>query len=127
MPEARALKTFQSRYGLIRAGTVFQCAPDYFRALSKNGLVALEKADPAPEKNRSVPEAPHKGGKGNPAPGSKIPGTGQPPASGKGAASSSVPAGQASTSKTSKGSAGGVTSKSIQKRQPAQKAKPPAA
>ena len=127
MPEVRALKTFQSRYGLIRAGTVFQCAPDYFRALSKNGLVELEKPDPAPDKNRSVPEAPNRGGKGAPAPGSTKPGTGQPPASGKGATSSSAQAGQASRSKTSKGSAGGVTSKSIQKRQAAQKKETPPA
>lgn len=126
MPEVRALKTFNSRFGLIRAGTVFQCPPDYFRALSKNKLVELEKPDPAPDKNRSVAEAPNRGGKGGPAPGSSSPGTGHPPASGKGATSSSARAGQASRSKTSPPSAGGaVTSKSVQKRQAAQKDKKP--
>jgi hypothetical protein len=109
MPEARALKTFHSRYGLIRAGTVFTCAPDYFKALAKNNLVAEEKpGEPGPSKNRNVPEAPGRSGKEPAAPGKSAPGTGQPPASGSGLTSASLRAGRASPKKTSPKSAGGA-------------------
>ena len=117
MPEARALKTFQSRYGLIRRGADFNCPPDYFRQLAKNGLVV---ESPAPKKNRSIPEAPNRGGKGEPAPDHTITGSEHPPGSGKGATPLSAPVGQASRSKTSSASGAGVTTKSI-KRRPAKK------
>jgi len=131
MPEARALKSFQSRYGMIRAGTVFQCEPDYLRALLKNRLVAVEKADPAPGSNRSIPEAPNKGGKDGAAPGSSSPGTGQPPASGKGATLLSAPLGRASRKKTSSASDGGESPKATKstpakKRANSKKETPPA-
>ena len=106
--QARALKTFHSRYGLIRAGTTFECAPDYFNALAKNKLVAEGKpAHPAPSKNRNVPEAPNRSGKDRAAPGSTAPATGQPPDSGKGVTSASLRADPRSPKKISGASARG--------------------
>lgn len=96
---------------MIRAGTVFQCAPDYFRALSKNGLVELENPDPKPSKNRSIPEAPNRGGKGEPAPESEKSATEQPPDSGAGTTSASLRAGRVSSRKILGTSAAGAKKK----------------
>lgn len=66
---ALALKSFRGRYGLIRAGTTFNCAPGYFEALLKNGWVKAADAPaapppaPTPSKNRQIPEAPKRAGK----------------------------------------------------------------
>lgn len=110
MPEARALRTFNStQFGLIRSGSVFKCPPDYLRKLEKNGLAVQVSEDPAPSKNRSHPEAPNRGGKGAPAPGSTKPDTGRTPDNGKAGTSSSAQAAPASTGKTSSASAAGVS------------------
>lgn len=69
---AVALKTFRGRYGLIRAGTTFNCAPAYFEALASNDPPWVKLADapaapiapaPGPDKNRRIPEAPKRAGK----------------------------------------------------------------
>lgn len=61
----KALKSFRGRYGLIHAGTVFECETGYFQQLQRNGLAEAAAAGekpkagaPGPEKNRSVPAAP---------------------------------------------------------------------
>lgn len=60
MPLTRALRTFKGRYGLIRAGTVFNCEPGYFAALEKQGFVKVEteRTPPGPGENRAIPAAP---------------------------------------------------------------------
>lgn len=67
MPLTKALKSFRGRYGLIRAGTTFQCEPGYFAALEKKGWVQkVEDRDPpGPSDNRSVPAAPNQAGAGD--------------------------------------------------------------
>lgn len=105
MPEARALKTFKGRYGLIRRGTVFQCDPGYLQSLKKNGLAAEESPQPGPKKDRSVPKAPRPGEKKDP-PGKKS-GSARALGSGKTLTSASLPAGRASPKKTSEKSAAG--------------------
>lgn len=81
MPFAKALKSFRGRYGLIRAGTQFNCEPGYFAALEKKGWVQEVKGEkpkdpapekrrePAPDKNRKKPDAPNRAGKVGAAPG----------------------------------------------------------
>jgi hypothetical protein len=92
---AKALKTFNGKYGLIRAGQTFNCDPAYFAALLKNKLVVAAEGEdtPAPSSNRSIPAAPGKAdtGKGNPGgqankPGATVP----PPGAGKALTSSSL-------------------------------------
>lgn len=71
---ARALKTFHSKYGLIRRGTIFQPEPNYAKALKRNNLIEdateedARKAIAAGQKvpgpgegrdNKSIPAAPN--------------------------------------------------------------------
>lgn len=68
MPMARALTTFNGRYGTIRKGVIFNCDPNYFRALLRNKMVEEttdqpepdKKPEPGPSKDRNVPAAPGK-------------------------------------------------------------------
>ncbi len=119
----KALKSFRGRYGLIRAGSTFECEPGYVTALLKNKMVevlegeAAPAGEPGPKKNRNIPTAPNKSGKERPSgQGGKSDGSGQSPAGGKGSTSSSLQADLASRKTTSTRSAGGVTSKSIAKK-----------
>lgn len=118
--QARALKTFRGRYGIIRAGTVFQCEPGYFAALEKNKLaIASDAKDaparaPGPGENRNIPEAPRTAGKESPGEQGGKPGdTEPPPDDGRARTSSSLRADLASRAKTLSKSAAGVTSKSV--------------
>lgn len=79
--QAKALKTFRGKYGMIRAGSKFNCAPRYFDELKKLKMVtewtggkdAKEDPpaaddpqtirDPGPSENASIPEAPATAGK----------------------------------------------------------------
>lgn len=103
MPEVRALRSFKGRYGSIRAGQTFNCEPGYLVQLLRNKLVIAtgNPGEPGPSKDRSIPEAPHRGGKdkggkdtdpSNP--------SGQGAGSGNALTSASLPAGQASRRKT---------------------------
>lgn len=110
--QVRALATFNGRYGMIRAGTTFNAEPGYVKALNKHKgkpLVEVlseqdadEKKAPGPGDNKSIPGAPSQGGK------DKAGGVQAPsPAAGKPITSASLPAGPASTKKTSKRSGAG--------------------
>lgn len=124
MPLAKALRSFKGRYGHIRAGTTFNCAPGYYAALEKKGWVQLAKVEePGPSDNRAIPGAPNKSGELEPggekdpgkapaAPGgdtSQNPGgtepdasnTADPPASGRTLTSRSLRRGRASQRATS--------------------------
>lgn len=97
--QVRALKTFHSRYGKIRAGETFNAEPGYVVALNKrkdNPLVeVLSKQDePGPSKDRSKGEAPGRAGKENPGDQGRAPvsDSGQVPAAGTGITSRSLPA-----------------------------------
>jgi hypothetical protein len=122
--KVRAVKTFSGRYGLLRAGTEFECEPGYFQALKRNGLVQLATdriaappADPnappgpGPGDNRSIPGAP-KPGKDTPGEQRKPPGgTGHRKAAGSVTTSSSLRADLHSRGKTSGKSGGGALEK----------------
>jgi len=100
--QARALKTFQSKYGLIRAGTTFQPEPGYARALERNKLVEILDDDrkPAPGEQRedkSIPRAPHEKDAGKGQTGGD---TARQPEDGTAPKSSASPRGQASRGKT---------------------------
>lgn len=85
----------------------FHAAPGYIVALNKeknNPLVEVIAAEPGPEKNRSVPEAPQRSGKEQP----PIV-TAGPPDDGKTLTSLSLQVGRASRRKTRKLSVGGVS------------------
>lgn len=104
MPEVRALRSFRGRYGHIRAGQTFTAEPNYAAQLQRNKLVVVvdESKDPGPSKDRSRPEAPHRGGKETPGKGNPAqPTDPQQSADGKVITSASVQAGQASRKKTS--------------------------
>lgn len=125
---ARALKTFHSKYGLIRKGTIFQPEPNYAKALKKNRLIedateeqaraaaAAGQKIPGPGETRedkSIPGAPHTKG---PTPGKGQPGkpgstTAPTPDDGKPPKSSASHQGQASRAKTltTSGAGGKVT------------------
>lgn len=71
MPLAKAKKSFRGRYGLIRAGSQFQCEPGYFNQLEKKGWVEevdvkepapSKQREPGPDKNRKKPDAPKRAG-----------------------------------------------------------------
>lgn len=118
--QAKAKKTFQSKYGLIRAGTTFQPEPGYARALERNGLIEILDADrkPAPGEQRedkAIPRAPNE----------KSPGKDSAPQPGDGTApkSASSRPGQASPDKTLTTSAigGGKRSARVKKVQQAKK------
>lgn len=119
----RAVKTFQGRLGLIRAGTIFRPDPGYYAQLKKNGLIvdateeemrraAIEKQPGNPNKpgpgeqreDKSIPGAPHRKDQGKDQPGSvpQNPGSEQAstPAAGEGPKSSASGPGQASPEKT---------------------------
>lgn len=88
--QAKALKTFRGKYGMIRAGSKFNCAPGYFAELKKLKMVTewtggkdakddppatdetardpLDIRDPGPSENASIPEAPATAGKDQAAP-----------------------------------------------------------
>ena len=74
--QAKALKTFRGKYGMIRAGSKFNCAPGYFEELKKLKMVTewtggkdandpppILPRDPGPSENASIPEAPATAGK----------------------------------------------------------------
>lgn len=114
MPLARAKRTFQGRYGMVRAGNVFNCEPGYFADLKRNGLVeevaaaAAGAADPGPSENASIPDAPARAGKelgAGAAPTSSVP----LPAAGSAVTSRSLRRDLASRAKTSKRSESGET------------------
>jgi hypothetical protein len=111
MPTAKALKSFRGRYGLVRAGSTFNCEPGYFSQLKKKGWVELakdqrdpapdskDKNPPAPADNRDKGGAPGRAGKGaagsKPATATRTPrggrkNTAAPPAAGKGSTSRSL-------------------------------------
>lgn len=54
MPQIRALKTFQGRHGLVRAGSIITVQDSYAAQLIRNGLAAMTQA---PE-NKALPGAP---------------------------------------------------------------------
>lgn len=112
MPEARALRTFKGRYGVIRAGTVFHADPGYLAQLQRNKLAEpcdTQQRQPGPSKDRSIPSAPEKKrGNEEPGKGKKDPGTAQTEGNGRGITSASLPVGRASTKKTSTTSAAGA-------------------
>ena len=118
----RALKTFHSKYGLIRKKTIFQPEPNYAKALMRNRLVeevteedaraaiasGAQRKIPGPGEQRedkSIPAAPNKKG---PTPGKSQPGkaaqpgstTAATPDAGKEPKSSASDRGQASPAKT---------------------------
>lgn len=69
--QVKALKTFQGRYGKIRAGETFNAEPGYVLALNKRKgfpmVEVLSKQDePGPTKDRSKGEAPGRAGKEKP-------------------------------------------------------------
>jgi hypothetical protein len=117
---ARALKTFHSKYGLIRRGTIFQPEPNYAKALKKNRLIedateadarqaiAAGQKIPGPgdeREDKSIPRAPlekDRPGKGDPGKSAPKPGssTAATPDAGKAPKSSASPRGRASREKT---------------------------
>jgi hypothetical protein len=107
---AKALKSFRGRYGLIRAGSTFNCEPGYYGQLAKKGWVEAAKGGPEPESaqkpgpgpadNRDKGGAPNKAGKGEA-------GTGKPPAQPKG------PPVDAKGTGRRRGGGAGVTSRSL--------------
>jgi hypothetical protein len=67
MPDVKALKTFDSRYGKVRTGETFSCEQGYAVALKANGLIELlggeAKADREPQRTQAFTSAPlHKDG-----------------------------------------------------------------
>lgn len=69
--QVKALKTFQGRYGKIRAGEVFNAEPGYVVGLNKrkgHPLVQVldERDEPGPAKDRNKGEAPGRAGKEHP-------------------------------------------------------------
>ena len=144
---ARALKTFHSKYGLIRKGTIFQPEPNYAKALKKNRLIedateeqaraaiAAGQKIPGPGETRedkSIPGAPNTKG---PTPGKKKGQPGKPgsttaptPGGGKTPKSSASHQGPASPGKTltTSGAGGKVTTPKRKRavRQPANPSKP---
>lgn len=113
--KARAIKTFQSKYGLIRAGTTFQPDPGYARALERNKLVEiLEGGGPGEDRqDKSIPRAPHEKDTGKDQTGGD---TARQPGDGAAPKSASSPRGQASTAKTLTTS--GIGAKRSQRKKP---------
>lgn len=107
MPLVKALRSFKGRYGHIRAGSTFNCDPNYMRQLQGKGWIEAAKPEPGskdkpapgPGDNRDKGGAPGRAGKG-------APGAGKPPASGKGKSSSKGSAGR-------QGAGRAVTSRSL--------------
>lgn len=110
MPEVRALRSFTGRYGRIRTGQTFAAEPGYAAALKRNKLVEYtgKPGEPGPQKDRSIPEAPDRGGKDDKGTGRPAKSTApQPLTGGKGITSSSAPAAPASRPRTSSTSKAG--------------------
>lgn len=122
--KTRALKTFRGRYGLIRAGNVFECEPGYYKQLAKMGMVQKEpertldepgqppdpnKPDnPGPSKDRDAKGPPFPPGKSPPGVARKPPGdTARRTGGGQALTSRSLRADLRSRGKTSKKSDGG--------------------
>lgn len=122
--KVRALKSFNGRYGKIRAGNVFECEPSYFRALARNGLAKIEperaidgqpqpeqpgeKKPPGPSEDRDLKKPPNTAGKDAPGDQRKPPGaTGRRTGGGPGVTSRSLRADLHSRGKTAKKSGDG--------------------
>jgi hypothetical protein len=62
MPDVKALKTFDSRYGKVRTGETFAAEQGYAVALKANGLVEIvgekSKADREPQRRQAFVAAP---------------------------------------------------------------------
>lgn len=134
----KALKTFQGRYGKIRAGQPFSPDPGYAKALLKQKMIVeIEADDPAQKQpgpgeqreDKSIPRAPHEKNPGKGKPGkSAEPGstTAATPDAGKEPSLSVLDQGPASRTKTLTTSGAGGK-RASRKRPVKQPPKPPAA
>lgn len=103
--QVKALKSFDSKplKQHIRAGMTFHCEPRYGNELKRNKLIEIltiedQAPPPQPGSNKSIPEAPHQGGK-EPAP-SQPSGPAPSQEGGQAQPSASLPAAPASPAKT---------------------------
>jgi hypothetical protein len=67
MPQCKALRTFESRYGFIRTGDRFSSEQGYAVELQSRGLIAILKEDLEPARTQAFPQAPRTQGKESPA------------------------------------------------------------
>jgi len=116
MPTVKALKSFRGRYGMIRAGSIFNCEPGYAESLRKNKLIEVidgaadeKRQEPGPEANRKKPDPPGRAGKDQPGEqGERRDATVPPLAGGLALTSASLRADLASRKTTSTKSAAGA-------------------
>lgn len=78
MPQCKALRTFDSRYGFIRTGDRFSSEKGYALELSTKGLVAILPDTLEPERTQAFPGAPAVKGKDPPDPPPAQPNTADP-------------------------------------------------
>jgi hypothetical protein len=67
MPQCKALRTFESRYGFIRTGDRFSSEKGYAVELATRGLIAILPDTPEPARVQAFPGAPLVQGKEPPA------------------------------------------------------------